>query len=130
MQRLRLPAVSGFLAMFLALAGAAHAGPFRSVAYAFAPKDDGKLAVFTCKGASDGQCYVKVGAGNGGVDKGLTLKVGEAVELPVSDASNTLCYSADPDIDWPDCTKSDLHLDLTRKTATSGDRVYFGSKTK
>ena len=73
---------------------------------------------------------MKVGAGNGGVDKSLTVKVGEAVELTVSDASNTLCYSADPDIDWPDCMKSGLHLDLTRKTATSGDQVYFGSKAK
>jgi hypothetical protein len=114
--------------MYLVFVGSAHAAPFRSVAYSFASKDEGKLAVFTCKDASDGQCYVKVGAGNGGADKSLTVKVGESIELPVSDASNTLCYSADPDIDWPDCVKSGFHLDLTRRTPTSSSHVYFGSK--
>jgi hypothetical protein len=121
----RLPMQLGLFAAILALAGPAQSWPFRNVAYALDNKD-GTLAVFTCTAATGGQCYLKVGVAAGEA-RSLSVKVGEAVQLPVSGSANALCYSADPDIGWPSCLDSGFHLDLTQKASSTGSQYYYDS---
>lgn len=114
----------GLLVGALALAGVALAETlsFTSVGYTLDDKD-GKLAVFSCDEASRGRCYLKVGGANGVLGYSLDVKRGEKVQLTVSDSVNTLCYSAEPNIDWQACLKSDARLDLSKPAKASSART-------
>jgi len=117
--------LAGLLVVGLALAVPAHAGRLKTIKYALDNKD-GKMAVFTCRQVTDGQCFLKIGAGKDAAPQSMTVKAGESVQIPVSDAADALCYSADPDVGWPGCLEGTMRLDLSRKRSTSGSQSYFG----
>ena len=108
----------------LSLASTAYADDVHTIKYSLEVSGE-KLATFTCMYATGGQCYIKTGKDDLSSSEEHTIQSGEKIDLTLANGEKTLCFSADPEINWSSCLKGPLHIDLRK--STQGTQIYFGS---
>ena len=108
----------------LSLASTAYADDVHTIKYYLEVSGE-KLATFTCMYATGGKCYIKTGKDDFSSSEERAIQSGEKIDLILANDEKTLCFSADPEINWSSCLKGPFHIDLRK--STQGTQSYFGS---
>jgi len=108
----------------LSLTSTAYADDVHTIKYSLEVSGE-KLATFTCMYATGGQCYIKTGKDDFSFSEEHAIQSGEKIDLTLANGEKTLCFSADPEINWSSCLKGPFHIDLRK--STQGTQSYFGS---
>ena len=108
----------------LSLANTAYADDVHTIKYYLEVSGE-KLATFTCMYATGGKCYIKTGKDDFSSSEERAIQSGEKIDLILANDEKTLCFSADPEINWSSCLKGPFHIDLRK--STQGTQSYFGS---